>query len=118
MTIADYIRILFSLIAVLGMIGVFAVLGPRVLTRAGTLGGKLAMRKAKPRLKILETLSLDTKRRIAIIQCDDREHLVILGAQSETVLDVNLPATPQSDRGEAPAPASPNFAQLVAQKAA
>lgn len=121
MTIADYIRILFSLIAVLGMIGIFAVLGPRLMARAGTLGGKLSMRKTAPRLKIVETLSLDTKRRLAIIQCDDREHLIILSGQSETVIDSNLPARSTStadDKEAVPSREAPIFAQLLSDKAA
>ncbi len=45
------------------------------------------------RLKIVESLPLDVRRRLVIIKCDDQEHLVILGANSETVIAHDLSET-------------------------
>ncbi len=44
----------------------------------------------KKRLKILESLPLDARRRVVIIQCDEQEHLVILNANGETVIQKNI----------------------------
>ncbi len=44
----------------------------------------------KRRLKIVESLPLDPRRRLAIIKCDDKEHLVILGQNGETVIASNI----------------------------
>ena len=42
---------------------------------------------ARPkRLKVIETTWLDTKRRLVLIQHDGQEHLLLLGTNSETVL--------------------------------
>lgn len=45
----------------------------------------------KKRLKIVESLPLDARRRIVIIKCDTEEHLVILSANGETVIKQNIP---------------------------
>ena len=48
------------------------------------------------RLKIVETLALDTRRRIAIVRCDENEHLLLLSAGQDIVIQANLPPTPRS----------------------
>ncbi len=82
----DLTRILFALIAVLGLIGLCAFFAKRF----GMISDSLLARKPK-RIHLVETLGLDAKRRVAIIKCDDREYLVLLGTQGETVLDQNIP---------------------------
>ncbi len=42
------------------------------------------------RLKIVESIPLDARRRLVIIKCDAREHLVILSATGECVIDRNI----------------------------
>ncbi len=44
----------------------------------------------KRRLRIVESLALDARRRAVIIQCDSTQHLVILGATSETVVKTDI----------------------------
>ena len=44
----------------------------------------------KKRLKIVEVLPLDARRRAVLIKRDDREHLVILGANGETVVETGI----------------------------
>lgn len=46
--------------------------------------------KSKSRLKIIETLNLDARRRLAIIQRDDTQHLIILGTNTETLIETNF----------------------------
>jgi flagellar protein FliO/FliZ len=38
-------------------------------------------------LKILETLPLDPKRRLVLVQCDTRVHLLLLGGATDLVVD-------------------------------
>lgn len=47
----------------------------------------------KPRLSVVESLPIDARRRAVILRCDDREHLVLLGANGETVVERHLPPT-------------------------
>lgn len=50
---------------------------------AGTLSSK--------RLKIVEHLPLDHRRRLVLVRRDDREHLLVLGASGETVVEAGIP---------------------------
>ena len=49
------------------------------------------------RLKHIETLPLDARRRLVIVQCDERQYLVLLGVNQDLVVDAHLsPVSPQS----------------------
>lgn len=92
MALLDITRILFALIAVLGLIGVFSIIARRIGITSGSL-----MATRQKRLQLVDTVGLDPKRRLAIIRCDDREHLIILGPNGETVIDQNIPENPVMD---------------------
>ena len=85
MLLAESARVLFGLIAVVGMIGVTAI----VMRKAGLASSSGGFVR-KRRLAVVEMLALDARRRVAIIKCDDKEHLIVLGATSETLVDKNL----------------------------
>jgi flagellar protein FliO/FliZ len=46
----------------------------------------------KRRLKVVESLVIDARRRLVLIRRDDREHLVILGPAGETVVESGIAA--------------------------
>ncbi len=56
-----------------------------LLKRMG-LSGPLVTSAAARRLKIVEFLPVDHRRRLVLVQCDDKEYLLLLGAGSETVV--------------------------------
>lgn len=64
--------------------------GLRLLNEKG-LARFLPGSAAQRRLRQLETLPLDARRRLVIVQCDDRQYLVLLGVNQDLVLDANLP---------------------------
>ncbi len=88
----EILRILFGFVAVLGLIGISA-LAARKLGLASATGGMARKR----RLAIVETLAIDARRRAVIIKCDDTEHLIVLSATGETVIERNLDGVPQDD---------------------
>lgn len=101
----DYFRVIFGLVAVIGLIGVAALIARKagVVTLPTNVG-------RKRRLAVSESLPLDARRRLLIVRCDDREHLIILGPQSETIVDTGFDAQIADDANE---PASRNpFAEL------
>lgn len=100
MLAAEGIRIFFALIAVIGLIG----LGALALRKAGLVSASGGFVR-KRRLAVVETLALDARRRLAIIKCDDKEHLVILGASSETLVESGLDGAPEAE--SAPAAENP-----------
>lgn len=89
MITSEILRILFGLVAVLGLIGLAAV-AARKFGLASASGGIARKR----RLAIVETLAVDARRRMIIVKCDGKEHLVMLGANGETVIEHNLEGAP------------------------
>jgi flagellar protein FliO/FliZ len=102
----DLLRYFAALLIVLGLLGGFAV----VARRAGWTGalpglGGLAPRPSDRRLGVREALVLDPRRRVVIIRADDTEHVLLLGAERELLLDsrpakpdpVFEPVTPDAD---------------------
>lgn len=90
----DWARALFALIATLALI-----LG--VAWGARRLGMLQAGPNSPKRLKISESLMLDPRRRLVIVRCDGREHLILLGPSGDIVVDDMAAVEPQ-----APAPES------------
>lgn len=91
MEFSEILRFVSALVFVVGLIAACAW-GAR---RFGLiqLGEKASSRG---RLAVVETLSIDPKRKLLIIRHDDREHLVMLGDQ-DVVLDAGLPARTDLD---------------------
>ena len=87
MTTEDYLKFFFALIFVLCLMGGLAYL----MKRFGLNGEKYTTPRQR-RLKIVEILPLDMRRKAILLRRDDREHLVILGPAGETVVDTDIPA--------------------------
>ena len=105
---AEILRILFGLVAVIGLIAITAMAAQKLGLASGPGGFS-----RKRRLMVVETLALDTRRRMAIIKCDGAEHLIILGVTGETVVARNLDAAAMSDEGTADEnPFTMSFADL------
>ena len=81
----DYIKFVAALALVLGMMGGLAL----ILKRLG-LGNVGVLPADKRRLKIVEILSIDPRRKALILRRDDKEHLVILGVNGETVVETDI----------------------------
>jgi flagellar protein FliO/FliZ len=77
-------KMLAALVFVVALMGVLTL----ILKKLGLQGQALA--SGKKRLKIVEILPLDARRRLALIERDDVQHLVILGASGETVIETNI----------------------------
>jgi flagellar protein FliO/FliZ len=81
----DLSRTLFGLMVVLALIGLCALSARKI----GLTAAAAALRRDK-RLKIVEALSLDAKRRAVILSCDGREHLLLLGPGGDVVIQTQL----------------------------
>jgi len=86
MEFSEILRFVSALVFVVGLIAACAWAARRF--GLVQLGEKASSRG---RLAVVETLSIDPKRKLLIIRHDDREHLVMLGDQ-DVVLDAGLPA--------------------------
>ena len=88
----DYLRFVIALVFVLSLMG-----GLWLILKKLGLSGPVVQTPGKRRLKIVETLSLDTRRRAIILQRDNVQHLVILGPTGETVVETQIPAPAPAD---------------------
>lgn len=75
----DWARALFALIATLALI-VGVAYGAR------RLGMMQANGQGVKRLRVTESLMLDPRRRMVIVRCDEREHLILLGPGGDIIV--------------------------------
>lgn len=89
MDVLDFTRYIAALAVVLGLLGLLA-LGARQGWLAsfivGLSRGQVPGVKRERRMKVIESLVLDPRRRIVIIEIDGKEQAVLLGASGETLL--------------------------------
>ncbi len=92
MAAADLLQFVLALAFVLSLIVVAAL----VARRFG-LGGALPRSSGRRRLAIVEVLPLDGRRRLVLLRRDAAEHLVILGAGGETVVETGIAGSARFD---------------------
>lgn len=81
----DVARYLAALLLVLGLLAAFAFIMRRLYGQ-GLLPSSLTGADRR-RMRVSETLVLDPRRRVVIVAIDGREHVLLLGAGQETVLE-------------------------------
>ncbi len=91
---AVYLRFALALLFVLALIGILVA----VARRFGFGYATPAKKGHGRRLSIVEVMPIDTKRRLVLVRRDDREHLILLGQTSETLVEDGIPATDGGDR--------------------
>lgn len=97
MDIDALIRMAAALGAVLGLV----LLAAWAMRRFG-LGGLVAPAGGQAkRLSVVEAKALDARRQLVLVRRDGVEHLVILSATGETVIETGIPA-PEAAAGAAP----------------
>lgn len=90
MDLEAYLRFGLALLFVLGLIGLCAWGARRLgMTPRVSAGGGRAKR-----LAIVEVAAVDAKRRLVLIRRDDREHLLLLGATQDIVVESGVATRP------------------------
>jgi flagellar protein FliO/FliZ len=85
----EWVRALFALLATLALIGLAFFAARRFGMIGGVRGG------AERRLRVVESLMLDPRRKLLLVRCDDREHLLLVGPGGDRKLDT-APAKQES----------------------
>ncbi|MGF7177735.1 FliO/MopB family protein [Azospirillum doebereinerae] len=104
MDLDQYIKFIMALLFVVALIVAVAWLMRRI-----GLGSASVRASRHRRLGVVEVLALDAKRRLVLVRRDDREHLILLSATGDLVVDT----TPSGDfrsaltATAAPAPNAP-----------
>ncbi len=83
----QFLRLIIALCVVLLLMGGLAF----ILKKLGFSTNPTVKNSDKRRLKVVESIPLDARRRLVILQCDNTEHLVILGPNSEIVVAEDIP---------------------------
>jgi flagellar protein FliO/FliZ len=85
MDLALYGQFVLALAFVLALIGLLAV-GAR---RLG-FGPRMAATRGRKRLALVEVMPIDAKRRLVLVRRDGAEHLILLGATHDTVVETGI----------------------------
>lgn len=83
----EYLQYLFALLFVLSLIG-----GLNWLLRryGGRLHGVALPTSSRKRLKLVEVMPLDSRRRLVLIRRDSMEHLLVLGPENCTLVEQGI----------------------------
>jgi flagellar protein FliO/FliZ len=105
MDLGEYFRFFLALGFVLVLIA-----GLAALVRRSGFGGRLAITPAgsgERRLALVEVRPLDAKHKLVLLRRDDREHLVLLGAAGDLLIEGDIPAPPAPPAAISPGPGEP-----------
>tara|TARA_A100000171_G_scaffold52041_1_gene68719 strand:- start:188 stop:640 length:453 start_codon:yes stop_codon:yes gene_type:complete len=91
MEISDLLRFISALVFVVGLIAACAWAARRF-----GLMPDAARASNSGRLAVVESLTLDAKRKLVIVRHDDKEHVLMLG-ETDLVVEAGLPARPQAE---------------------
>ena len=80
MDMDQYIQLALALVIVLGLMWLLSVILKKMNAAQSGMNGK------SNRLRIVEQRMIDPKHKAAIIRCDDKDHLVILSQNGNTVI--------------------------------
>lgn len=114
---ALYMRSVLILVMLLGVI----FLGAVALRRFGPARHLMASRGTRKRLRIVESTLIDGRRRLVLVRCDDRDHLLMIGGVTDLVVARDLLPPDHADPAESgtqtPAASSgPAFRTLLARQ--
>ena len=93
MDLGDYLRTVFALLFVLGLIGLLYVLARQYGSQ------RLGLGRSGPggRLAVVEARSLGARHRLVLVRRDDVEHLLLIGPDRGVVVEAGIPAKASFD---------------------
>ncbi len=96
MDLTQYLRFVLAFVFVLALIGLLSW-----VIRRFKSGGKFLSGGGTRRLGVIESAAIDGKHRLVLVRRDDTEHLLLLGANSDLVVESDI-RDGQSSRQPAP----------------
>ena len=84
----NYLKFIAAFALVMGLMLLLA----HVAKRFNLVSLLTIKRGTQRRLTLVEFLPVDSRRKLVIIKRDNVEHLILLGPNSETVVEANIPA--------------------------
>ncbi|MBR7158176.1 MAG: flagellar biosynthetic protein FliO [Alphaproteobacteria bacterium] len=77
-----YLNAFLSLLAIIGLILFLAW-----LVRRFGLGAMAPKATQQKRLRVVAALGIDSKRRLMLVSCDDKEHLLLVGGNTDLLIE-------------------------------
>ena len=96
-----YFRFAIALVFVLALIGLLAWLAKRF-----GMAGAFVKPGTSRRLSVVESLPLDARRRLVLVRRDSVEHLVMLGAAGDSLIESGIEPPPDPAKPEVITPRS------------
>lgn len=84
------IVLLLKFIAAFVFVISLMLLLPHALRRIGVAGTQM-VKNGKRRLKVVEFMPIDHRRRLVLVRRDDKDHLILLGINGETLVEAGIP---------------------------
>ncbi|WP_120496247.1 flagellar biosynthetic protein FliO [Kiloniella sp. EL199] len=97
MEYGNYFQFFLSLIFIIGLIFAFSLIAKKL----GLGHGPAITGNKQKRLQIKEVRPLDAKRKVVIVQCDNKEHVVLVGGTNDLHIDT-IPCDPSSNQADSP----------------
>ena len=107
----NYLKFLFALLFVLGLIGGFALVAKRL--GVGTRGPTNRLKAG--RLTIVENLQLDAKRRAILIKRDETEHLIVVGGLNDLVVESSIKSASIVKKSQTPSKSNYSLTDKIKQ---
>ena len=111
--VTQTIAVILALAAVLLLFGLFIFILKRLT------GGTVSQsRSRQPRIAVMDSATVDTRRRLVLVRRDNIEHLILIGGPSDVVVEQNIvrnaPLTARSGTPQAPGTVSPTVKAPIA----
>ncbi|MFG1258757.1 flagellar biosynthetic protein FliO [Xanthobacter flavus] len=95
------IRVAIAAIVIAALLGLTVLVMRRL---AGRAAGGDRRGRAGPRLSVLDSVSVDQRRRLVLVRRDEVEHLLLIGGNSDLVIEQNIGATEAVETAPAAVP--------------
>ena len=89
MDLETYGKFVLALVAVLALIGLLSLAARRL-----GFAPRVTPLRGRRRLAIIEVMALDAKHRLVLVRRDDTEHLLLLGATQDAVVETGIAPPP------------------------
>ena len=97
---ANYFQFFVALVFVLGLIGLVALL-MRIYGPGSAMHSIQRRAKGKPRrLEIVDGMSLDARRKLILVRRDSTEHLILLSAHQDLLVESGITSPPLANTSE------------------
>lgn len=90
-----YLRVIVSLVLVVGLM--LAVLWA---LRRFNIGGMVARPSSRRRLAVVETMAVDSRRRLILVRRDGVEHLLMIGGAQDVVIERAIMPPVEEEKAE------------------